>query len=114
MGDDLSVPISINLGSLLEKYGSKLDIIYEEYLQMGHSQHYNKLVNWNDTIIISSPSLNSTSSPSHNVSFTELIGIKYLTASIQLGLVIIVAFLAAVVILTYLRRTRIKPEKRLD
>ena len=112
--DDLSVPISINLGSLLEKYSSKLDIIYEEFLQMGHSQHYNKLVNWNDTTIISSPSLNATSSPSRGVSFTELIGIKYLTASIQLGLVIIVAFLAAVVILTYLRRTRIKPEKRLD
>jgi len=105
--DDLSVPISINLGSLLEQYGSKLDIIYEDYLQMGSSQHYNKLINWNDTTIISSRSSNSTSSPSHGVSFTEFIGIKYLTATIQLGLVIIVAILAVVVILAYLTRTRL-------
>ena len=105
--DDLSVPISINLGSLLEQYGSKLDIIYEDYLQMGSSQQYNKLINWNDTTIISSISSNSTSSPSHGVSFTEFIGIKYLTATIQLGLVIIVAILAVVVILAYLRRTRL-------
>jgi len=112
--DDLSVPISINLGSLLEQYGSKLDIIYEDYLQMGRSQEYNKLINWNDTTIISSLSSNSTSSPSNGISFTEFIGIKYLTATIQLGLVIIVTILAVVVILAYLRSTRLKPEKRLN
>ncbi len=109
--DDLSVPISTNLGGLLEQYGSKLDIIYEDYLQRDRSQHYNNLINWNDTTIISSLSSNSSSSPSHGATLEEFIGIKYLTATIQLGLVIIGAILAVMVILVYLRRARLKPEK---
>lgn len=43
---DLSHNISISVASLLDEYGEKLDIIYEDGLQSGKSYGYNQLIYW--------------------------------------------------------------------
>jgi len=48
--DDFSYQLCINLGSLLEQYGNKLDIIYDDGLDSNNTYGYNKLVFWNGTV----------------------------------------------------------------
>ena len=47
--DDLSFKISIELGSLIEKYRSNMDIIYDDELDVKNLKHYSELVFWNGT-----------------------------------------------------------------
>ncbi len=47
--DDFSFRISTELGSLLEEYGSKLDIIYDEGLGFNNIKYYHELIFWNGT-----------------------------------------------------------------
>jgi hypothetical protein len=47
--DNQSEQICTTLGNLLEKYGSKLDIIYDEGLEPDNTHGYNKLYFWNST-----------------------------------------------------------------
>lgn len=44
--DALSHNISISVSSLLDEYGEKLDIIYEDGLQSGNSFGYKQLISW--------------------------------------------------------------------
>jgi hypothetical protein len=44
--DDLSYNVSIDAASLLDEYGEKLDIIYEDGLQSGNIYGYNQLIYW--------------------------------------------------------------------
>lgn len=46
--DELSRNISTAVGNLLNQYGNKLDIIYEDDVQSGHAYGYSKLFYWND------------------------------------------------------------------
>jgi hypothetical protein len=48
--DSLSYEISANLGNLLEQYGAKLDIIYDDGLELNNIYGYSKLVFWNGTV----------------------------------------------------------------
>jgi len=47
--DALSNKLCMDLGSLLEEYGSKLDIIYDDGLETNSSCGYTKLIFWNGT-----------------------------------------------------------------
>jgi len=49
--DEFSLEISACLGSLLEQYGSKLDIIYDDGLNSSNTNVYDKLIFWNGTIL---------------------------------------------------------------
>jgi hypothetical protein len=60
--DALSYNISVNIGNLLEEYGTKLDIIYDDGLQPGSTYGYSKLIYWDDPSL--SPSPLPTPSPS--------------------------------------------------
>ena len=48
--DELSLEVSENLGALLEKYGSKLDIIYDDGLKLDNT--YKQYFFWNGTIYL--------------------------------------------------------------
>ena len=48
--DDFSYELSVTLSGLLEQYGTKLDIIYDEGLDPNNTSMYSKLVFWNGTI----------------------------------------------------------------
>jgi hypothetical protein len=46
--DALSYNVSISINSLLDEYGTKLDIIYDDGLLSGNMKGYSKLIYWND------------------------------------------------------------------
>jgi hypothetical protein len=46
--DDLSSVLCIGTNILLEQYGAKLDIVYEDALQPGNTLGYSNIVYWND------------------------------------------------------------------
>jgi len=48
--DDFEYDISVKVGALLEEYGSKLDIIYDDGLDLDNTQVYDQLIFWNGTI----------------------------------------------------------------
>jgi hypothetical protein len=45
--DDLSYEICVNLNTLMEQYGNKLDIIYDDELELNNTYGYRKLIYWN-------------------------------------------------------------------
>jgi hypothetical protein len=51
--DNLSTPLSANLGSALQQYDSKLDIIYEDAVGLGGTQQYKSLIYWNNSTPVS-------------------------------------------------------------
>ena len=51
--DALSAPISIELGNLLQQYGSKLDIVYQEALGLGSTQEYKSIIYSNSAGLVS-------------------------------------------------------------
>ena len=57
--DTLSGNLSISVSNLLDKYGTKLDIIYDDGLQPGNNG-YSKLIYWNDSSLVQIPSSTST------------------------------------------------------
>ncbi len=48
--DEFSLEISTELGSLLDRYQNRLDIIYDDGLEAGNSYGYSKLIFWNGTV----------------------------------------------------------------
>ena len=59
--DSLSYEIGEKLGRLLEEYGTKLDIIYDD-LQFNYEEEYSKIYSGNSTIIFSKVSCEASSS----------------------------------------------------
>jgi hypothetical protein len=53
--DNLSQGLSVKVNSMLEEYGTKLDIIYDEGIPAGGTMGYSKLVFWNGTVIERNP-----------------------------------------------------------
>jgi hypothetical protein len=51
--DSLSAPISIELGDLLQLYGSKLDIVYQDVLGLGSTQEYKSIIYSNSSSLVS-------------------------------------------------------------
>lgn len=49
--DSFSFEISTQLGSLLEHYGTNLDIIYDDGINSTNTKAYNKLIFWNGTVL---------------------------------------------------------------
>jgi hypothetical protein len=54
--DPLSYNLSVSVNSLLEEYGTKLDIIYDDGLALGSTYGYSRLISWNSTSPSPSPS----------------------------------------------------------
>jgi hypothetical protein len=50
--DAFSYELCVNLDSLMEQYGTKLDIIYDDGLELGNAYGYNKLIFWNGTVYV--------------------------------------------------------------
>jgi hypothetical protein len=50
--DSLSAPMSMELGSLLQQYDSKLDIVYQDALGVGSAQEYKSIVYWNSSALV--------------------------------------------------------------
>ncbi len=50
--DEFSLKISTKLGSLLERYQDRLDVIYDDGLQFNNFYGYRRLIFWNDTVLI--------------------------------------------------------------
>jgi hypothetical protein len=48
--DDFSFAISTEVGSLLDKYQHRLDIIYDDGLEADNAYGYSKLIFWNGTV----------------------------------------------------------------
>lgn len=69
---DFSFGYNLNaaIGNLLQQYGDKLDIIYDDGLQPGSNMGYQKLILWNDTSLLPSPSPSPTPTPSPTISPT--------------------------------------------
>ena len=109
--DELSVPISVTLGNLLEQHTSKLDIIYEDINQTSNSNEYTLLISWNDTSTFPYSSPTSQKKPNSGDSFLDkFIGIEWLT-KIQSGLFILVSILAVVAIWVFLRKVSTKTQE---
>jgi hypothetical protein len=71
--DDLSRNISTAVGNLLNQYGSKLDIIYQDDVESGKAEEYSKIIYWNDASLIqpapdTEPPTNSTSDSQNEIS----------------------------------------------
>ena len=49
--DNLTYQMCTTLGSLLEEYGSRLDIIYDEGMTPNNTYMYSKLIFWNSTVL---------------------------------------------------------------
>jgi hypothetical protein len=64
--DDFSYQLCQNVNSLLEQYGTQLDIIYDDGLQPGNNYGYSQLIYWNDTTLFPSPSPSPSPTPSPN------------------------------------------------
>lgn len=54
--DTLSYNLSVSVNSLLEEYGKKLDIIYDDGLEPDSTYGYSRLISWNSTSPSPSPS----------------------------------------------------------
>ncbi|MCW4011079.1 MAG: hypothetical protein NWF05_10755 [Candidatus Bathyarchaeota archaeon] len=53
--DNFSFNQSVIVHSLLQEYGDKLDIIYDDHLQPQDTSNYRALLYWNDTSLLPSP-----------------------------------------------------------
>ena len=71
--DNISYALSVGINNLLERYGTKLDIIYDDELEAGNTYGYNNLIYWNDTNKFPSvtPTSNPTSTSNQNSSPTQ-------------------------------------------
>jgi hypothetical protein len=70
--DELSLNISVSLNSLFEKYGTKLDIIYDDGRVSGIMFEYSKLVYWNDPSLSQQSVLESPSTPIQTPTSTSI------------------------------------------
>ncbi len=50
--DEFSLKISTQVGSLIDRYPNRLDIIYDDGLEVNNSYGYSKLIFWNGTVWI--------------------------------------------------------------
>jgi hypothetical protein len=111
--DNLSTPISTNLGNMLEQYDSKLDIIYEDAVGRGGTQEYKSLIYWNNSTLSPEPSASPTNpldptqsfSPSPIEPSTDKFWSVYIPTALALvGLTLALAACSIV----FLRRTHSK------
>jgi hypothetical protein len=65
--DSLSYNLSVSVNSLLQEYGAKLDIIYDDGLQQGNNYGYRALIRWDS---YSQPSPSPSPSPTPSLSPT--------------------------------------------
>jgi hypothetical protein len=101
--DNLSAPISVNLGNTLQEFGSKLDIIYEDAVGLSGTQDYKSLVYWNGSQPVSTiPSLSPSSGSQESAPY------KFLHVSLWVVLVVIAVALAALGVIAFakVRRSR--------
>jgi hypothetical protein len=84
--DSLSYNLSVSISSLLQEYGTQLDIIYDDGLQPDNTYGYSKLIFWNSPSPSPSPSPIPSPSPSPSV------------YAIAAGIVITVVVAAALVL----------------
>jgi hypothetical protein len=59
--DSLSAPMSLELGSLLQQYNYKLDIVYQDELGLGSNKEYKSIIYWNTSNPVSPTSQEATS-----------------------------------------------------
>jgi hypothetical protein len=97
------VPISVNLGNLLEQHSSKLDIIYEDDNQTNSSQKYSQLINWNNTLLNPSSIPTPQKNSSNEGSSFEKIGIKW-PAEVQGAIFAILAVTSVIAMWVFLRK----------
>jgi hypothetical protein len=95
--DALSYNLSKNLGSLLEEYGTKLDIIYDDGLEPNNTYGYNKLIYWNSSSPSPSPSPSQQPTSSPDSQSGLFLPMDYVYA-IAAGVVITVVVAAALVL----------------
>jgi hypothetical protein len=69
--DALSSNVSIIVNSLLDEYGTKLDIIYDDGLLPGNMYGYSKLIYWNDPSLQPSPSPTPSPTPTQTPTLTQ-------------------------------------------
>ena len=64
--DNVSYSLCVGVSSLLEQYGTKIDIIYDDGLNSSSINGYNSLIYWNDTskFPTGTPTTSSLSDPS--------------------------------------------------
>ena len=67
----LSYNTSVSIGSLLQEYGTKLDIIYDDGLQPGNNYGYNQLIYWNSYNPPPSPSPLASPTPTQTLTSTR-------------------------------------------
>lgn len=108
--DELSVPISVTLGNLLEQYTSKLDIIYEDVNQTNSSQKYSQIINWNNTFPNPSSPPTSQENSSNEGSPFEKPSIK-LPAEILGTLFVLSAITSVLVIWVFLKKGSTKTQE---
>jgi hypothetical protein len=101
--DSLSAPMSTELGSLLQQYDSKLDIVYQDALGLGNAQEYKTIVYWNTTALVS-PTPQEANSKNQMEGFSSLY--------FQAFLVVVSAILAVVLSFKFfLNQKRFKSKK---
>lgn len=98
--DNVSYSLCVGINSLLEQYGTKLDIIYDSGLQSSVTSAYNRMIYWNDSSQF--PDVMPTSVTLNNQGLTTLLD-KY-TNLIVLG-VAAAAFVVAVIVLVVVKKT---------
>jgi hypothetical protein len=122
--DDLSHNISKAVGNLLNQYGDKLDIIYEDDVKSGNANSYSKLLYWNDPTLTqppptsypsqnstsTAPNQNSTSSTSHGSNDTSTDdGDNFILQPSILLAIAVCAIVIPVIIVAVVLKKRNKP-----
>jgi hypothetical protein len=101
--DSLSAPINLELGNLLQQYGSKLDIVYQDMLGLGKTQEYKSIIYSNTSTFVSPTFQDAFSNQKENGSFNPYL-IVFLAV---ISGILIVTVIATV----YFKKTRFKSKK---
>ena len=83
--DSLSAPISIELGNLLQQYGSKLDIVYQDALGLGSTQEYKSIIYSNNSALVSPTSAKQKEDAFSNPNFIVVLVIISATLVVAVG-----------------------------
>lgn len=69
--DALAVNLTRSIGGLLQEYGTKLDIIYDDGLLPGNNNGYSRLIYWNDPSLSALPTPTPSPSPQYTLFPTQ-------------------------------------------
>jgi hypothetical protein len=98
--DSLSAPMSLELGSLLQQYDYKIDLVYQDALGLGNTKEYKSLIYWNTSAPVS---------PTPQEAISKQPRDEFLSLYLPAVLVIVSATLAVAVSSTfYLKQRRSK------